>query len=240
MNNERLISGVIVVLILVVGVLGWLLGVSPILDQTNAAWAQRDTTARANTLTKQRIVTLQTQFANIDELQTKLDALRSSIPEGAAIPAFLAEINALCVQTGVVLTSVTINDAVIYVAPSAEPAPGATPTPTPSASATQPSPAVPADPGGQLVDIPVKVAVTGPYSAVMAFSGAMQTGTRLFLVTGFDTTDATDNHTFSGELTGSVFALPLTGGQIASKPKTTPTPSPTPSVSASSSPSPTP
>jgi Tfp pilus assembly protein PilO len=240
MNNERLISGVIVVFILVVGVLGWLLGVSPILDQTNAAWAQRDTTARANTLTKQRIATLQTQFANIDELQAKLDVLRTSIPEGAAIPAFLAEINSLCVQTGVILTSVTINDAVIYVAPSAEPAPGATPTPAPSASATQPSPAVPADPGGQLVDIPVKVAVTGPYSAVMAFSGAMQTGTRLFLVTGFNTTDATDNHTFSGELTGSVFALPLTGGQIASKPKSTPTPSPTPTVSVSPSPSPTP
>jgi Tfp pilus assembly protein PilO len=240
MRNDRLISGGIVVLILVVGALGWLLGVSPILDQTASAQAQRDSISAANTVTKGRIALLQAQYSKLDELQSKLDGLRTSIPEDASIPSFLAEINDLCLKNGVTLTSLTINDALVYVAPVIGPTAAPTPAPSSSSGTTEPTtPAVPTSPGSQLVDIPVIVVVTGPYSGVMSFSDALQAGTRLFLVSSFALTKGTAQG-FSGELTGSVYALPLPAGQSSKpKPTSTPTPTPTPTVT-SETPTPTP
>lgn len=240
MTSNRLINTVIGLSIGVVLLLGWFLGASPILDQFTAAQAQTQSMAAANAASEARLAGLKKQFANIAALQSQLDTLRVSVPSDAAIPGFLAEINALCAQTGVTLRSLTVNNALTYVAPSAKPTPAdpaASPSPTPSAPSTvETTPTAPADASSKLVAIPVKVVVAGQYGQVMAFAGALQSGPRLLLVTTLTLTGTTADGSFSGAIDGNVYALPMPAGVAAASGAPTPTPTPTPSATPSPAP----
>jgi len=239
MKNSRIINLLVGGGIAVVLLLGWFLGVSPVLEQVTAANLQTESLQLANAASTARLATLKKQFANLGPLQTKLTKLQESIPAEADIPDFLAEINALCAANGVSLTSLTVNDALAYVAPGAvvapaAPAPGATPAP---GTATVPTAA---DPSTGLVAIPVKVSVSGPYGQVMAFAGALQIGARLLFVKKLSVSGSASGANFTGSVEGNIYALPLRPGVAPSSPSPSPTPTPTGTATPTPTVSPTP
>jgi Tfp pilus assembly protein PilO len=248
MSNNRLVNLLIGLGIVVVLLLGWFFGVSPLLEQVNAANVQTDNLRSGNLASEAKLANLKKQYANIGPLQEKLEKLQESIPVDADISGFLAEINTLSAAAGVTLTNLTVNDAAEYVAPGTTVAP-ANPDPnaTPAApdSGTVATPAAP-DPSTGLVAIPIKVIVSGPYANVMAFVGALQSGTRLLYASKLTVVASTSDPSFSGQIDGNIYALPLPAGVTPLPSPTatpTPTPSPTPTGTATpgaTTPSPTP
>ncbi|MES2093720.1 MAG: hypothetical protein V4531_07905 [Actinomycetota bacterium] len=223
MNRDRILTLAIVGAIAVVGILGWIVGVSPILSQVSAAEEQRSSVASVNDLNAIKLVALKKQFENIGETQAKLDTLRGSIPTDADMPTFLRTIKEYGDAQGITLKSVEVSGVSAYVAPVAAtpPAtPGATattPTPTPSPSAPAAgttAPAVtPASPTSGLYVVPIKVSVSGTYEQVMAFAGAIQAGPRLFLVNTLALSSVSG--VFTGDLGGNVYALPTPAAAVA-------------------------
>ncbi len=241
MNTNRLINGLIGVAILAVLGLGWVLGVSPTYAQVQAAQDQTTYMTTTNNTTATKLISLKKQFEDIDALEADLDELRASIPYEASIPDFLTEIRELSAQYGVTLTTLTVSGATLYAAPAAPgtpatpPADGATTDP---ATPADPAAAVPATPAtANLVILPVVVVVSGSFSQVMAFTGAIQTGSRLFLVTQLSVTNSVESGLNTGTLTGAVFVLPLPAG--VKPPTSTATPTPTPTATSSATPDPT-
>jgi Tfp pilus assembly protein PilO len=257
-NRDRLYALAIGGGIVVVLVLGWVIGVSPVLAQAASADAQRSSIAASNLASQASIGVLKTKFARIDALTHELSALSTSVPSDAAIPVFLRELDALSNENSVGLSNVVVNEAVNYVVPAATPAPGAagaapaaSPSPSPSASAgaAPAAPAVPAGAAGRLVLIPVKITVTGTYGDIMAFVGGLQSGERLYLISTLSVTGTVEQPAaYSGDLTGYVYALPLPKGVVsladsvtpATAPSASPTPSASPSTKSSAKPSTTP
>ncbi len=225
MNRDRILTLAIVGAIAVVGILGWIVGVSPILSQVSAADEQRSSVASVNDLNAIKLVALKKQFENIGETQAKLDTLRGSIPTNADMPTFLRTIKEYGDAQGITLKSVEVSGVSAYVAPVvAAPAvtPGATgttPTPTPTPSPSAPAagttaPVVtPASPTSGLYVVPIKVSVSGTYEQVMAFAGALQAGPRLFLVNTLALSSVSG--VFTGDLGGMVYALPSPAAAVA-------------------------
>lgn len=238
MSNNRIINLLIGLGVVVVLLIGWFFGVSPLLEQVNAANAQTDSLHSSNLATEARLANLKKQYANIGPLQAKLEKLQESIPVDADISGFLAEINTLSAGAGVALTNLTVNDAAAYVAPGASVVP-VTPNPTPTSAPTQgkATNSSAADPSTGLVAIPIKVIVTGPYANVMAFVGALQSGTRLLYAVKLTVVASTSDPSFSGQLEGNIYALPVPAGVAPVTTSTaTPTPSPSPTATGSATP----
>ncbi|MHC5797731.1 hypothetical protein ACVXZ4_16400 [Lacisediminihabitans sp. FW035] len=215
MNRDRLLTLAIVGAIALVGVLGWLVGVSPILSQVASADEERANVTSTNDLNAMKLIALKKQFENIGETQTELDKLRGSIPATADMPVFLRTIKEYGDAQGITLKSVEVSGVSAYVAPAAAApvvTPGAaattpTPTPTPSTPAAgTTAPVVPAAPSNGLYVVPIKVSVSGTYAQVMAFAGAIQAGPRLFLVTSLALGSV--DGVFTGDLGGDVYAMP--------------------------------
>ncbi|MET4780454.1 hypothetical protein [Glaciihabitans sp. UYNi722] len=213
MNRDRIITLGIIGAIVVVGVLGWFIGASPILSQASAADDQRSSLLSVNDINQSKITLLKKQFAAINTVQKDLDTLRTSVPSDEDMAVFLREINTYGSQFGVSLTSVTVSDAAKYVAPAAPvtvPTPAAsnapTPTPTPTPTGSAATPATPTVPSSKLVVIPVTIVVSGTYANVMSFAGAIQGGPRLFLVSTLTTTSGEKG--FTGSIVGTAYALP--------------------------------
>ena len=72
MDRNRLINLGIVGAIALVALFGWMLGVSPVLDQTTAAKTQQAATATANDASEARLVTMKKQFANLPALPERV------------------------------------------------------------------------------------------------------------------------------------------------------------------------
>jgi Tfp pilus assembly protein PilO len=252
MNKDRLwtIGGIAAIAIVVI--MGWLLGISPIVSQASAADDQVASLNQANTASVTKLASLKSQFANIGPLDDSLSALRQSIPQDANISAFIQEINTLCSKDNVKLTSVTVNNAVVYTAPiaptPATPATGTStpsPTPTPTPATAAGAAVVPAPAGSALVVVPVTVNISGTFQDVVAFVGDIQTGSRLYLINHVSTSTGSDagGGAFTGVLSGNVFALPGASPVLPGDtptPTATPTPSITPTAPPSSTSTPTP
>lgn len=234
MNRTRLIALGLVGGIVLIGALGWLAGVSPLMSQIAAADGERASIAATNDANQIKVKALSEQFKKVDALQASLNTLRQSIPKDASIPLLLREINGYCAQFGVTLSSVAVAGTTEFAsavtpagtaaAAAGTPAPTASPTPAPGAAAA--APAAPA--GSGLYVVPVTVIVSGPYANVIAFTGAMQKGPRLFLVTLFSI--GPNGAEFTATLNGKTFALPLAAGEVSVTP--TPVPVPVPVVPA--------
>ena len=259
MDRNRLINVGIVGGIVIVALFGWVLGISPVLDQTAAAKTQQLAMSTANDSSEARLATMKKQFANLSVLQTELDGLSSSIPSSADVPQFLAHIDTLTESTGSHLVSLTVASALAYIDPAASAAsvsaattstPTATPTPSPSPSASGAPGAAGATaplasgPTARLVAVPVKVVVSGNYDQTMAFGGGLQVDSRLFKVTDTEIVQDPATNVFTLTINGSIYTLPPLTPAPAATPTKTPTPSatptPSPSVSAHSTGTPTP
>lgn len=216
MDKNRLwVIGSVLVMAVVIG-LGWIVGIQPQLANSAASDAERVQVQATNAAHQATLAQLKKDFSNLEPLNRQLAALSQSVPSGTAIPAFVDEVNALSASSAVTVTGATFADALPY-APVAAPAaaapasgstssstatPTPTPTPTPSAGSTaSPAPYAPVAGMPPVVNpkitpanfssLAVTLTVQGGYQRILDFVHGLQTGERLFLVTGITTTAIT-------------------------------------------------
>jgi Tfp pilus assembly protein PilO len=227
MDKNRLwVLGAVLVIGAVV-LMGWVLGISPKLAEIRAADADRVSVEAQNSASELKLTTLKKQFESMGSLKDDLVALRSAVPNGADIPAFVAQLDTISQQNHVTITEISVSDAQPYVpvvvaapAPAAAaPAGGSTPAPTAAAAAPVPAPAAaptvaaPVPSGGvtaaNFVSVPITLTVDGSYANALEFIDGLQKGTRLALVTTFKTAPAAKSSA-AGPATGSNNALAVT------------------------------
>lgn len=185
---------------------GWFLGVQPQLATASANDQQRQGIEQTNAANAEELSRLEAQYQQLGAMQAKYADLQRSVPATADTAGFTREVNAAATSAGVGISSIQFDTPVAYAPPAAagtststttSPSTGttatATPTPTPSPSATAtPAPAATPAPGAARTEpsitsadftvVPVTVAVTGSYQQALAFTKALQSGDRLFLV----------------------------------------------------------
>ena len=207
MDRNKLLMILIGVGTVAILVGGFFLGVQPSLQAAAAADAARQAAFATNQVNQAALDALESQNKKIGELTGELEALRLSVPSEQNLDSFIDAVDAAAAAEGLVVQNVTPADATAYApqgasAPApqpsstATPAPSATPTPTPTpAPGAAPSPAgaqapaVHTDPSisaANFLAIPVKIGVGGPLDHTIAFVHRLQTGSRLFLVSGLD------------------------------------------------------
>lgn len=224
MNRNRL--SLVVALVAIGAVLAgaWFLGVQPQLAQAADNSSQQTDIDATNARNQAELARLQKASDALAETKTKLDALRASVPSTPSTDALLRELNGAATAAGVTVTSITVGDAKAYepVADQASEEPAASASATPSAEPTPTAPTARTDAainGSNFVVIPVTVAVQGSYDQALAFTKAVQSGQRLFLVTGIASTSsdsgASPMDAQAWSLSGSVYVL--AGSDTAAK-----------------------
>jgi Tfp pilus assembly protein PilO len=205
--------------VLVVGValvLGWLLGISPQLEGLQAARTERLAVEAQNVVYELQLDALKNDFEDIDGVQGELAELRTSVPTGAQLPEFVAEVDALAAQSGLSLSGMTVADAEPYeplatvvpvdaaVADPAATDPAATDAAaTDDAAASAPvAPVAPAAPeavmavptvtnelitAANFVTVPVTITLVGGYDQVLDFLDGLRRGERLVSVSAVST-----------------------------------------------------
>ncbi|TQO20402.1 Tfp pilus assembly protein PilO [Rhodoglobus vestalii] len=207
---NRIITIALVILMVAIPALGWLQGISPLLDQAAQADDDRENVEALNDINEIRVAALKEKFENIDELTAQVAALRTSIPEDFGIPTLLRQLNTYSAANNVTLVSVTVGDAEVFVAPVAPVDPNTAPPAEDDAAAEGTDAAAPPAPTGPtFYQTPIQIVVTGGYAEVMAFAGSLQTGPRLYLADGLAVTQNPEG--FSAVISGTVFALPPSG-----------------------------
>ena len=258
MQSHRIISGLTIFLMVVLVAIGYLVVAQPQLAAASTANDQLTSANAQVTATQATITQLKGEQTKLPALREQLTALRGSIPTGAQIPSYIDGLNSLADSTGVSITGITVGGAVAYAAPaaaaaSAAAAPSSSPSATPSASASAAPVVAPVstvwapttDPtitGANFVVIPVSVTTSGQTANMLAFVKGLQSGTRLFLVSGLSTAaDSTSPGLVTGSIQGFIYVLLDTSvSNAAATVVTTPTtPTATTSPSGTATPTPT-
>jgi hypothetical protein len=191
MNASRIWTAGAVLLIGGILALGWLLGAAPLLAQAAAADTER-ISAEAQTRTQRAALeVMKVDFGRLEEIQTELRDLQTSIPTEERIDAFAAAAEAVATRNGVLLTSV--------VAPEM-PFGSSAAAPVTTAGTGG---AVTTTPAGTVYAIPVTLGIEGQDVGLFATLRDLQTLTRLFLVTsitvnGYSSTGTPPSATVSG------------------------------------------
>ncbi|MET3635827.1 MULTISPECIES: hypothetical protein [Curtobacterium] len=214
------------VIALVVGVAvlagGWFLGVQPQLAGAASNRVQQATIDATNDKNRAELTRLAAAFSGLDATRAELERLRASVPSTVDSESFVREIDADAAAAGVQVTNVTIGDATPYApasaeSASAEPASAVTATPGATADGAEETPSAQAATDPSITDanfslVPVTVAVQGSYDQALAFTKAMQSGSRLFLVSGIaaaseEEGDSPPMQSQSWSLSGSVYVF---------------------------------
>lgn len=218
MQQHRIISLASILAMLLIPVVGWFLVAQPQFAAAAAADQQTaDTQAQIET-SAAIVEKLKADSANLPELTTTLDGLRSSIPAGVDSSAYIDGLDALAGANSVTITSLTVGDPAAYVAAIPPVDPNAVvPDPSAEGDAAAAAPAVVADPAfvtndlitsSSFVTIPVTVAVSGDYARMLDFVKGLQSGNRLFLVSAISTARDTTTGTLTATVEGFIYALP--------------------------------
>src|SRR5680860_1093571 len=104
MDKNRLWMLGAALLIGIASVLGWLLGISPKLDEARTAKTEQVAVEAQNSAYESELTELKEQFENIGELKQELVLLRRAIPGAAEIPAFVGQLDAIAQRHQVTLT----------------------------------------------------------------------------------------------------------------------------------------
>ncbi len=220
MNKNRMwIIASVAVMVLVL-VLGIVVGIQPQLAATASANEQRASVEASNAGQAAVLEQLKKDFAGIDALKTELAPLSDSVPKGTAMPAFVNQLDALAGTSQVILTGITVADAVPYVPVAATVAAvpkvqsgdstESVPTPAPDDAALAGVPPVTnaAITSENFASLAVTIAVSGSYGNALNFVNGLQTGKRLFLLSGLTTTTTgEDSDTVTATITGLVYVL---------------------------------
>lgn len=213
-HHLSLVIALVVCAVVLAG--GWFLGVQPQLGAASSNQAQQSTIDATNDKNRAELTRLAAAFAGLDATKAELAQLRASVPSTTDSESFVRQIDANAAAAGVQVTNVTIGDATPY-APAAEPAGTTTATPAATSGADEDVP--PAEPvtdpavtDANFSLVPVTVAVQGSYDQALAFTKAMQSGSRLFLVSGIaaaseEEDDAPPMASQSWSLSGSVYVF---------------------------------
>ncbi|TFD30539.1 hypothetical protein [Cryobacterium cryoconiti] len=222
-KNRMWMIGSVLVMVLVL-VLGVLLGIMPQLSATAAADEQRASVAESNAGQALILAQLKKDFEGIESLKSELIPLDASVPSGTNMPAFVTQLDALAAASQVTLTGITVSDAVPY-APVVAPIPApvavaegadstSTPTPTPTVAAIEPGAGVPPVTNDQInasnfASLAITVSVTGSYADALNFVSGLQSGERLFLVSGLTTTvkEGDEENATPGGVTATISGL---------------------------------
>jgi Tfp pilus assembly protein PilO len=206
-TRNRLSLLLAVLAMFVVAAAGYFLAVQPQLAQAADAHAQRATVEQTNASSQTELSRLRQQAKALPQMKARLAALSESVPDDAALPSFIDELNATATAAGVEVQSYTTSDAAAY-APTASTtattsdaatgtatsAPSATATPTPTAApSTASEPSLVTDPAVTAQNfslVPAAVAVDGTYDQALAFVKGLQSGKRLFLITKISSAEA--------------------------------------------------
>ena len=202
----------------VVLVLGWIVGVGPQLAATADADEQRAGVEQTNTLHEAALVKLKEEFAGIDALEAELAPLTASVPPGTDAPAFLNQLDALATTHGVTLTAFTLGVPEAYTPMVAAPVTTETPTESdatsdaaPLQATPEPAPIAGAPPttnsqitAANFASLAVSITVSGGDANVLNFVEGLQSGTRLFMMTGLNTAAVTAG---SAEVTATISGL---------------------------------
>jgi len=199
MDKNRLwIIGSVLVMVVVVA-LGWIVGIQPQLAGIAVANEERSSVEETNAAHQASLDKLKEDFKGIDKLSEQLASLSESVPSGTNVPDYVDQLDALARANRVTLEGLTVADAEAYtpvalVAPAAaaEPAdstevPAPTEAPAPIAAPGSPPVTNAGITAENFASLAVQISVSGTYSNVLKFVNGLQTGTRLFLVTGLST-----------------------------------------------------
>lgn len=225
MSRNRLSLLLAFVAMAVVAVGGFFLAVQPQLAQASAAQTQETNVEKTNHASRLELTRLREQAAKLPAMRQELAQLSASVPDGADLSSFIADLDGIASASGMEVSSYTTSDAVAY-APVAPAAPAAAaPSASPSAASTAaPAAAVPTAPAAPAVVtngaitgenfsvIPVTIAVDGTFEQALAFLNGVQHGKRLFLVTSISSAEkggedgtASDQSTWT--FGGSIYVL---------------------------------
>ncbi len=250
MNRSPFVILIGAVLVIAILVVGWFGLVAPQIATASANSAQAAAVEQGNT---ERSIALQqfaTQNKQLPALRKKLAHLQEAIPATSQLDVFLGELNSLASASGVTIDGITPGEALPYSAStststststgtgsSAASAATPTPTPVPTAPTTTTTPTTSAT---GLYTIAVTITVAGTQSQVVAFSKALQSGSRLFLLTTMSFQGSGIGLPASGSLSGYIFVAPEATGSAGAGSVTTSTATPTPSATSTSTPTATP
>lgn len=253
MQTHRLLSALTVFLMVVLVAAGWFLVAQPQLASAATANDALAGVQSQSVATQAAIKQLIVQQKDLPKLTKDLAALRLSIPNGADSSAYINGLDALAAESGVTITQLTLDNPLVYSSPAPAaptPAAGATPAPTPTPSASPAKTPVktgwtpPSDPritGANFIAIPVSVTTTGTWDTTLVFLKGLQSGQRLFLITGLST-ELDASGVLKATAKGYIYVLldPASAKIDTSKDESalTPTPTPTPTPTVSSSPNP--
>jgi len=203
-TNRIWLLGTAIVVIAVLA-LGYLLGISPKLTELAAGEASLTTVTAQNAQEQAKLLSLQKEFENIDELQDQLDELQAAIPADVSLPDFIRQLNELAATTQVRIDSITTGPPEAYITPGV---PG---TILDADRNVVPLPAAPAS----LITVNFSIKVSGPAGSIQNFTEGLQKGKRLFLARGLvinsvivsATEDAEASTSFDGEIQGLAYVL---------------------------------
>lgn len=216
-KNRMWVIGSVLAMVAVL-LLGWVAGIQPQLAAAATADDERSTVEQTNIIQEAALAKLKEDFAGIDALKATLVPLAASVPSGTEAPAFVSQIDALAVAHGVTLAGITMADPVAYtpvVPPAAVAADGtdaaaadapaagsAEAVPTPEAAVAGAPPVTNSQiTATNFASLAVSIDVSGSYTNVLNFVSALQSGTRLFMVTGLKTAAVPDA---PGEVTATI------------------------------------
>jgi Tfp pilus assembly protein PilO len=198
------VGGVVVVLAAV-----WLLLVSPTLAAASTIRTEADSVQTSNDDRQATLVALKKDFENLSSLRADLADLRSAVPEGADVPAFLRQL-----QEAAAAHQVTLKGVSVQTPENVDPVtgqavvPGTAPAPTDQTDATDQAAAAPQT---GLVQIPVSIEASGERANLDAFLSDVQQGMdRLVLVDSVSEArvDQEGEPPYTDTLTGRLLVLP--------------------------------
>jgi hypothetical protein len=239
MNMNRIFGLATVLIVGAVLVLGWVLGLSPLLAQAASADEQRVAVEQTNQAETAKLTQMKAQFDRLDEIEVELAKLRISMPAEVDFDFTYRLLSAYQSQTGATVNSIQTGEALPYgVATGAE---VATTAETPNVVA----------PSG-FYTVPVTITFDQvPAAQVLRYASAMQNGPRLFLLTSI-----TGDGGGSSAITAFMFVMydpdaprgaaelaysgVLPSAKAAGKVIVEPTPEPTPTPGDTATPTPTP
>jgi Tfp pilus assembly protein PilO len=228
-KNRIWVLGSVVVMVAVLA-LGFLLGIQPHLKTIAAARADSAAVQAVNITQAATLDALKLDFAGIDEVRAELEPLHLSVPTGTEMPTFVNQVSVLAARSQVTVAAITVADAVAYAPVVATPAEA----PAPAAEDAETTEAVPAEVGpvatagippvvdalitaDSFASLNVELSIQGDYDRVLEFVDGLQTGGRLFLVSGISTANSTGEDSVGVEATisGLVYVLvPPTGAAV--------------------------